>query len=180
MNDSMLPQLLDVHWPDLVDAHQASVFAESDYCPCLRLDTSEVLDAELLGQEELARLMAQGKLLYLPSKSVMACLEQRRAFATTLCDPNLRRRINDALAAANPFLAFDAALELVPIEAERWREEERHQDLRTLEAWLLQQGVFPEPRPSLTRTIIEFPVRRELVELVTDLPDIDPSGDSSA
>ncbi|MFT5431613.1 MAG: hypothetical protein ACI9OJ_002310, partial [Myxococcota bacterium] len=30
MSDSMLPQLLDVHWPDLVDAHQASVFAESD------------------------------------------------------------------------------------------------------------------------------------------------------
>jgi len=159
--DPTLPPVIEVSWSDLLDAHQASVLFEEGYRPCLRLDTGEVLSADLLTPEELAQLGARGQVLYLPAKSVTQALEQRRHFAESLCDPTLRARVNDALAKPNPFVAFDAALSTAPIEAERWREEERHADLRTLENWLLQQGVFPEPRPSLTRTIIEFPIRRE-------------------
>jgi hypothetical protein len=145
---------LDVRWYELLDAYQGIASDDPELAPLLRLDNSQVSCRAMIGDDDVP-------VVQIPVKGAVRSFEQRRAFAESLCEPVLRNAIHAALDGPGPFRAFDQALAQVPIEAERWIEEERIQDVEQLYGWLRRAGVEPEPAPDTSRKIIEFPIRRE-------------------
>ena len=148
--------VVSVLWQELLDAHQPRIVGGGGSC-YLSLDGGVVVRGDLLDPAEVDAQVAARRLLPIPEKTMARCFQQRRAFAESLCDPDLRWEVQQALASDHPFAAFDRALDEVPIEAERWREEERLADLDVLDRWLARAGVTADPPASMTRTIIEFP-----------------------
>lgn len=148
---------LPVSWQALLDAYQGFHPQDASLRPWLRLDTGELTCPALLDPEAFEDLEFAGQLRPAPIKGPEQSLRQRAEFVESLCDLALAEALGAALAEANPFFAFDAALAAVPVESARWKEEERHADLRALSIWLRRVGVEPDPPMQMTRTIIEFP-----------------------
>lgn len=152
---------IPVCWQDILDAHQIPVL-DMDDAPFLRADTGTLTAPGLLEDHERDRLVAEGLLLRLPLKTHERAFKQRRDFAESLCDEELRWSVTDALAQPDPYQAFAEALAMVPLEAQRWTEQERIWDLEHLDRWLRSSGYEPDPPAVTSRKIIEFPrFRRE-------------------
>ena len=147
---------LPVCWQDLLDAHQTPVLHMDD-APFLRVDNGTLTAPGLLDDQERDRLVAEGLLLRVPLKSHERAFKQRRDFAESLCDEALRWSVTDALAQPDPYRAFAEALAPVPLEAQRWNEQERLWDLEHLNHWLRSAGHEPDPPATSSRKIIEFP-----------------------
>lgn len=151
---------LPVSWSDLLEAYQWYVAYDDSTHPCVDLQTGRVTCPAVQGLQSAEE--AEGRLAPMPLKGPLEAFEQRRNFAESVCDTVLREELLRSLGGPRPFRAYDEALVDVPVEAVRWREEERINDLQTLDVWLASHGVDPDPPPDLTRTVLAFPRRRDL------------------
>ncbi len=147
---------LPIDWHDLVHAYQGIMPTDPELVPLLRLDTGQVTCRAMMGDDDDAP-----DVLQVPVKGALKSFEQREAFCESLCEPNLRAALREALSGPDRFRAFDEVLKTVPIEATRWLEEEWIADVQHLCAWLRRADVEPDPEPTTSRKIIEFPLRRE-------------------
>ncbi len=150
---------LPVEWSDLLDAYRWYVVQDPATQPCLHLESGHLTCPAAEGLESPED--ATERLAPLPLKSPLQAIEQRMQFAGSLCDPQFRKELTATLSDKRIFKRFDEVLATEPIEETRWREEERNADLETLLGWLGRLGVEPDPMPSLMRTVIAFPLRRE-------------------
>lgn len=154
------PTTIEVAWDDLLNAHQGFLADDPALHPYLRIDTGQVT-CPLLLPDEAESLIEQGILLSIPVKGSKGSWDQRLRFAETLCDLTLEDELTAALNGPDPFRAFDTALAEVPIEAMRWEQEQRNGDMRALQVWLRRCGYQPEQPPTMTRKIVEFPLKRQ-------------------
>lgn len=153
-------RVIAVSWQELMNAHQGPAADDPEWTPHLRLDSGAVVCPGMLSAECVRRLEAEAALLVIPSKDARRSWEQRRRFAASLCDPELRAEVTAALNGPSPFVGFDVALESVPVERARWSEVERLEDAEHLCRWLDRAGLVPDPLPDRRRKIIEFPFAR--------------------
>ncbi len=151
---------LPISWTDLLEAYQWYVAYDDSTHPCLDVDSGRVTCPAVQGLPDAAA--SQGRLSPMPLKGPLDAFEQRRRFAESVCERELREALLATLSGTRPFKRFDEALLDTPVEATRWREEERVADLQTLDCWLGTLGIEPDPPPDLTRTVLAFPRRRDL------------------
>jgi len=149
-----------VEWESLLDAVRGPTNEDEQLRPYLWVDTGQITCPMLLGPTQTQILMASARLLKIPVWDAKEGIRLRKEFAESLCDGSMAKQALDALKRPQPFEAFDGVLSCVPIEATRWRDEERLAAATLICDWLDTEGYVPEPTPDLERRILEFPIRR--------------------
>ena len=157
---SVLPETVYVQWQDLLDVYQGPPSEDEQMKAWFATESGQVTCKLFLGME-FNDLLTSGRILEMPVKSPKEHLQQRQRFAESCCEPQLRESLQHALRSKTPFVTFDAVLKAVPIEATRWREEQREQDQLALERWLARAGIRADPPAVIKRTVIEFPRKIE-------------------
>ena len=145
-----------VDWNELLDAIFGPHVGSEDLQPLLWVDTGRVTYRALLGKEQSDELMTAKRLLPIPTWNAAQGIQFRKEFANSLCDPQLRDQLTQALATSNPFEAFEQCLQRVPIELRRWQDEERLSATDSVCKWLHALGYTPDPPPDMERRILEF------------------------
>jgi len=149
-----------VEWEPLLDTVRGPAIEDSHLSPFLWIDTGQITCPMLLGEGQAEHLIDTKRLLKIPVWDATQCLALRAQFANSLCDGVMAQKALEALSSHQPFEAFDRVLAEVPIEATRWRDEERLAAARLICDWLQNEGYAPDPSPDLERRILEFPIRR--------------------
>ena len=158
--DTTESERLPIRWQELLDVYQGPGSPDPLITALMRLDTGEVTCQAMLCAREGLRLRSRELLVSVPTKNARRSWEQRARFADSLCDEQLARHLREALDGPEPFQAFERALGRSPIEAFRFVEEERREDLLHLCRWLERCGVRPEAPPDAQVSVIEFPRHR--------------------